>query len=126
MGASRILYRGIEKALKEQDESLEHKRKKIEALFIRSIPDIPEGMVREMFAYYLSRTGGSVENLRNLAYHLIDVADLFAGEYDTRNNPLDDDEWRVIRDFTNNHAQDIDDDILTYVMQLVIENGAFD
>ncbi len=126
MSASRILYRGIEKALKEQDESLEKKRKKIEDLFIRSVPDVPAGMVSQMFVYYLSRTGGSVENLRNLAYHLIDVADLFAGEYDTRNNPLDEEEWRAIRDFTNNYAQDIDEDILTYVMQLVIENGAFD
>lgn len=126
MGISRILYRGIEKALKDPEESLEVKRKKIEDLFVRSVPDVPVGMVKELFAYYLTRTGGSVENLKNLAYHLVDVADLFSGEYDTRNNPLDEGEWRMIRDLTNAYAQDIDEDVLTYVMQLVIENGAFD
>ncbi len=126
MSLSRVLYRGIEKALKDPGESLEVKRKKIEDLFVSSVPDIPSAMAGELFSYYLTRTGGDVENLRNLAYHLVDVADLFGGEYDSRNDPIDDGEWRMIKEFTTAYAEDIDEEVLTYVMQLVIEKGAFD
>lgn len=126
MGISRVLYRGIEKALKDREEPLESKRNKIRDLFTAAVPDIPENMAKELFAYYLTRTGDSVENLRNLAYHLVDVADLFSEDYDTRNNPLDEGEWRMIRDLTNAYAVNIEEDILTYVMRLVIANGAFD
>ncbi len=122
MNSSRILYRGIEKALKGTD-SVEEKRKRIEDLFVRSLITLPKGMGKDLFGYYLTRTGKSVENLRNLAYHLIDVVDLFNGEYDEKNDPVDEGEWIVIRDLTNAYAVDIEEDILTSVMALVVEKG---
>ncbi len=126
MGASRILYRGIEKALKDPDVALEEKRKKIEDLFISCLVTVPKSMGRDLFAYYLTRTGKTEENLRNLAYHLVDVADLFDEEYDSKNDPLDEGEWVMIKELTNAYAAEIEDDVLTYVMRLVIEKGVFD
>ncbi len=129
MSSARILYRGIEKALK-GDVPLEEKRKKIQDLFVRSLVTLPEGpskqMGKDLFGYYVSRTGPSVENLRNLAYHLVDVVELFNGAYDTRNDPLDEGEWRFIKDLVNVYAVDMEEDILTYVMALIVEKGYFE
>ena len=122
MSSSRILYRGIEKALK-GPESIEDKRKKIEELFIAALITIPGSMGRDLYGYYLTRTGKTEENLRNLAYHLVDVVDLFNEEYNTKADPLDAGEWTVIGELTNAYAVEIEDDILTYVMALIVEKG---
>jgi len=124
MSSSRILYRGIERVLKGK-EPVEEEKKKIANLFIQSLVTIPEGMGRDLFSYYLARTGKSEENLRNLAYHLVEVVDLFNGEYDDKNNPLDEGEWLIIRDLMNAYAAEIEEDILTYVMALIVEKGFF-
>ncbi len=122
MSSARILYLGIEKALK-GESSMEEKRKKIEDLFVRSLITLPKGMGKDLYGYYLTRTGKTVENLRNLAYHLVDVVELFNEAYDTKKDPLDEGEWTVIRDLVNAYAADIEEDILTYVMALVVEKG---
>ena len=127
MGASVVLYRGIEKTVNNREYSFDEKKDKIGDLFVKSGFMLPEDLMEDFFQFYLT-IGDPVSNsdgLRDLAYHLVDVLDLFSMDYDEVKDPLKLDEWITIKDLFSTYAADIDDDLLTYVMQFAIEKGAF-
>ena len=144
MGASVVLYRGIEKTINSRDRSrpvptidgpdpiLEDMKDKIGDLFIKSGFMLPEELMEDLYQFYLDTGIGSGSNdilepnqLRELAYHLVDVIDLFDMDYDDAKDPIKLDEWITIKDLVSSYAADIDDDLLTYIMQFAIEKGAF-
>jgi len=132
MGASVVLYRGIEKTINNQEINFDGKKDRITDLFVKSGFMLPEELMEDLFQYYLEIAWGSAagkitepEQLRELAYHLVDVIDLFDMDYDSGKDPLVLDEWVTIKNLISNYAEDVDDDLLTYVMQLAIEKGAF-
>ena len=139
MGASQTLYRGIEKIINSRDRSrpvptidgsdpnLKDKKDKIGDLFIKSGFMLPEDLLEDLYQFYID-SGDPVtdsDHLRDLAYHLVDVIDLFDMDYDNIKDPVKLEEWIVIKDLFSAYAADIDDDLLTYVMQYAIEKGAF-
>ena len=132
MGASVVLYRGIEKTINNQDINFDEKKDRIADFFVKSGFMLPEELMEDLFQYYLeiamvSEAGeiSEPDQLRDLAYHLVDVIDLFDMDYDAVKDPLVLDEWITIKNLFSNYAEDIDDDLLTYIMQLAIEKGAF-
>ncbi len=128
MGASVVLYRGIEKTVGNIESSFEDKKNMIEDLFIKSGFMVPDDLLEDLFQFYDDRgdlKDLSDDSLRNLAYHLVDVIDLFSMDYDSVKDPVKLDEWINIRNLFSAYADDIDDELLTYVMQLAIEKGAF-
>lgn len=132
MGASVTLYRGIEKTIKNMDSSLDDKKDTIADLFIKSGFMLPGDLMEDLYQYYLDIGWGTdkkeiskPDELRELGYHLVDVIDLFDMDYDENKNPLVLDEWITIKNLFATYAGDIEDDLLTYIMQLVIEKGAF-
>ena len=139
MGASQTLYRGIEKIINSRDRSrpvptidgsdpnLKDKKDKIGDLFIKSGFMLPEDLLEDLYQFYID-SGDPVtdsDHLRDLAYHLVDVIDLFDMDYDNIKDPVKLEEWIVIKDLFSAYAADIDDDLLTYIMQFAIEKGAF-
>jgi len=151
MGASVVLYRGIEKTINSRGKAclastidgsdpaineyvpvIEEMKDKIGDLFIKSGFMLPEDLMEDLYQYYLDTGIGSGSNdilepnqLRELAYHLVDVIDLFDMDYDEAEDPLVLDEWVTIKNLFSSYAEDIDDDLLTYVMRYAIEKGAF-
>ncbi|MDA3939556.1 MAG: hypothetical protein PF693_09630 [Spirochaetia bacterium] len=132
MGASVVLYRGIEKTIKNMDSSLDDKKDKIADLFIKSGFMLSADFMEDLYQYYLEIGWGSENNeisnpdqLRELGYHLVDVIDLFDMDYDENKDPLVLDEWITIKNLVSTYAEDIDDDLLTYIMQFAVEKGAF-
>ena len=132
MGASVVLYRGIEKTINKQDINLEEQKDIIADLFIKSGFMLPEDLMEDLYQFYLDTGTGSgssiiskPDQLRELAYHLVDVIDLFDMDYDEKKDPLVVEEWVTIKNLFSNYADDIDDELLTYIMQLAIEKGAF-
>ncbi len=132
MGASVVLYRGIEKTINNQDINLEEMKNKIADLFVKSGFMLPVDLMEDLFQFYLDTGTVSGSNnitepdqLRELAYHLVDVLDLFDMDYDEKKDPLLMDEWVTIKNLFSNYADDIDDDLLIYIMQFAIEKGAF-
>jgi len=132
MGASVVLYRGIEKTINNQELNLEEKKDKIADLFIKSGFMLPEDLMEDLYQFYLDTGRGErpfaptdSESLRDLAYHLVDVLDLFDMDYDEKKDPLVLDEWLTIKNLFSNYADDIEDDLLTYIMRFAIEKGAF-
>lgn len=137
MGASVVLYRGIEKIINSRGErpfasTIEEMKNKIADLFIKSGFMLPEDLMEDLFQFYLDTGTGSGSNnitepdqLRELAYHLVDVLDLFDMDYDEKKDPLIMDEWVTIKTLFSSYSDDIADDLLTYIMQFAIEKGAF-
>jgi hypothetical protein len=132
MGASVVLYRGIEKTINNQVINFDEKKDKIADLFIKSGFMLPEELMEDLYLYYLESAWGTgskeitePDQLRDLAYHLVDVIDLFDMDYDEGKNPLVLDEWKSIKNLFSSYADDIDDELLTYVMQFAIGKGAF-
>ncbi len=132
MGASVVLYRGIEKTINKQDINLEEQKDIIVDLFIKSGFMLPEDLMEDLYQFYLDTGTGSgssiiskPDQLRELAYHLVDVIDLFDMDYDEKKDPLVVEEWVTIKNLFSNYADDIDDELLTYIMQFAIEKGAF-
>ncbi|RKX87665.1 MAG: hypothetical protein DRP58_02330 [Spirochaetes bacterium] len=132
MGASVVLYRGIEKTIKNMESSMENKKDTIADLFVKSGFMLPEDLVEDLYQYYLDTGWGSDTNdisepdqLRELGYHLVDVIDLFDMDYDEKKDPLVLEEWITIKNMFSTYADDIEDDLLTYVMQFAIAKGAF-
>ncbi len=123
-----VLYRGIEKTVSNIEEGFEEKKNKIGDLFIKSGFMVPDDLLEDLFQFYIDR--GDLQDLnddslRNFAYHLVDVIDLFSMDYDLAKDSLELDEWVTLRNLFSTYSDDIDDDLLTYVMQLAIEKGAF-
>lgn len=143
MGVSAILYRGIEKIINNRDGSqsasaIDDKKNKIGDLFIKSGSLLPEDLMEDLCHFYIDSGSDTVhrdrnphtyasdsDSLRNFAYHLVDVLDLLSMDYDEVKDPLKLDEWIAIKDLFSSYAADIDDELLTYVMRLAIEKGAF-
>lgn len=132
MGASVVLYRGIEKTISDKNSSIDEKKDKIADLFVKSGFMLPGDLMEDLYQYYLDTGIGSgssdIENtdqLRELAYHLVDVIDLFDMDYDDKKDPLVLDEWVAIKNLFSTYAEDIEDDLLTYLMQFAIAKGAF-
>ena len=137
MGASVVLYRGIEKIINSKGGSqpaptIDEKKDKMADLFIKSGFMLPDELMEDLYLYYIEIAWGSESNeitepdqLRELGYHLVDVIDLFDMDYDDVKDPLVVDEWVTIKNLFSSYAEDIDDDLLTYVMSLALEKGAF-
>ena len=132
MGASVVLYRGIEKTINNQENNFEEKIDMIGDLFTQSGFMLPEDLMEDLYQFYLDPGRGErpfaptdSNSLRNLGYHLVDVIDLFDMDYDNAKDSIKLDEWITIKDLVSSYAADIDDELLTYVMQFAIEKGAF-
>ena len=132
MGASVVLYRGIEKTINNQNSNIDEMKDKIADLFIQSGFMLPGDLMEDLYEYYLDSGIGSgsknitdSDQLRELAYHLVDVIDLFDMDYDESKDPLVLDEWVTVKTLFSSYADDIDDELLTYIMQFAIEKGAF-
>ena len=137
MGASVVLYRGIEKTINSRDRSrpvptIDDMKDRIGDLFTQSGFMLPGELMEDLYQFYLDTGIGSGSDdvlepnqLRDLAYHLVDVIDLFDMDYDESKDPIKLDEWVTIKDLFSTYAADIDDELLTYVMQFAIEKGAF-
>jgi len=132
MGASVVLYRGIEKTINNQNSNIDEMKDKIADLFIQSGFMLPGDLMEDLYEYYLESGIGSgskdikdPDQLRELAYHLVDVIDLFDMDYDENKDPLVLDEWVTVKTLFSSYADDIDDELLTYIMQFAIGKGAF-
>ena len=128
MGGAAVLYRGIEKTIGNFESSFEDKKNKIGDLFVKSGFMVPGDLMEDLFQFYLEKgyvIDQNMDSLRDFAYHLVDVIDLFSMDYDSAKDPVNLDEWVLIRNLFSSYADGIDDDLLTYIMQLALEKGAF-
>ena len=90
----------------------------LERRFLRYLPGVPQELGQELFSHCYARwEEGSGELIFG------DVLDLMQQQYDEENDPLSKEDWETIREIVSTYAVDLDMDLVTYIMQLVVERG---
>lgn len=103
-----------------QDEQVDLVR----TAFVGMLSGLPEQMpqdIYELMAERLVERCGQ-EIYLDSARYLADIADLFALQYDERNDPIHPDDWRLIGEIVNDYALDLDMPTINYVMRLVVDH----
>ncbi|TVR72094.1 MAG: hypothetical protein EA427_03620 [Spirochaetaceae bacterium] len=94
----------------------------LEELFLRHLPRLPRGIGLELYRHATqSDRGTDRDQLHQL---LADMVDLLWMEYDDEANPLTREDWEVLRDLIDEHAQELDLNLVQYVMERVVSNRA--
>ena len=93
----------------------------LKELFTKSMGQ-PEDLSLDLFDHVLDRK--DLEDSHVVRFS--DIVDLFQMNYDAGFNNLEINDWRYVKDLVNGWAMEMDMDIVTYVMQNVVDAGAFD
>lgn len=91
------------------------------AALMKSRLPVPDIMAEDLAEYVLE-----IEDPDRSMNVAVDICDLFNDNLDPANTVLEPDDWVFIRDQTNASADEMDLDIVTTVMQLALDNGAFE
>ena len=105
---------------KYQYECTEEFLKELEELFKKAL-GLPEDFSSELMDYCYP--GSEVDD--KYFDKLADMVDIFNMEYDENVDTLEKEDWIYLKDLVNSWALDMDMDLVTYVMQLVVSAGVF-
>jgi hypothetical protein len=124
MNASERFYRTLDKlGGKGLDVTVEAAR----GAFSRAAGNIPEDLLDAVFLRFLdtfNRSGRAETDFVEEAYSLGGYIDLFQMDYSGADHPLRPEDWRFLREEISACAGELDLDILTYIMQQILEHGA--
>lgn len=100
----------------------EHRQQELENLFLRSIPAGPRGFGLEIFSWAVqSERSRDPDQLHQL---LADLVDLLWMQYDDEADPLEHDDWAMLRDVVDEHAQELELTLVQYIMERVLAHKA--
>lgn len=92
----------------------------LEDLFVASVRQVPEQMARDLAAHGSASRPEQDDRLQLLA----DMVDLLHQQYDEQADPLTTEDWAVLRDVVDEHAVDLDMELVQYVMERVVSHHA--
>ncbi len=101
-------------------ECTEDFMKELEDLFIRALGQ-PDEFSSELLDYCFPGCQTDDKYFDKLA----DMVDIFNLDYDETVDRLEEEDWTYLKDLVNSWALDMDMDVVTYVMQLVVSAGVF-
>ena len=112
-------YRGLKKIKKSYyaDKST-NVENEIKYLLYKNV-DISDSICDDLYFKYC----GNSDNIFDSAITLSDIVDLFNSEYDEANDPLEEDDWVYVRNIVNACADEMDLEIVTYIMRLIVDKG---
>lgn len=84
------------------------------------IAAVPSGMAEEMAEFYLPEPVDE-----DAVFKSEEILELLSGSWTSENSVLEDDDWDFLREQVNAWALEMDMDVVTDVMQAVVENGGF-
>jgi len=93
--------------------------------FLGMMSGLPGEMAEEIFELVADQINARSDQSTPFideAKYLADVADLFALQYDEKNDPIHADDWRLIGEIVNDYAFDLDMTTVNYVMALVVDH----
>ena len=92
----------------------------LQELFVKALGQ-PEDFSLELMEYCCP---GNLPEDRHFD-KLADMVDLFQMDYDESFDRLEQEDWAYLKELVNSWAMDMDMDIVTYIMQLVVDAGEF-
>lgn len=124
MRHAKNMTRAILEALKNIElntQKLEEARAFARRTFDKSLPrGIPAALAGDLFDWVWDEAAN--QKRPELAG---DILDLFAMDYDELGKPLTKEDWDTVNDLVSPYDQDLDMDLLQYLMVQVVENGIF-
>lgn len=111
-------------ALKESTlapQKIDEARSFARKIFDKSLPrGLPTSLSGDLFDWVWDEAAN--QNRPELAG---DVLDLFGMDYDELAKPLNKGDWEIVSDLVAQYDQDLDMELLQYLMIQVVENGIF-
>ena len=108
-----------------RDATRDQQIEMVRSAFVGMMSGFPDHMAEELFEAVTDRlderTSGSAVFFDEARY-FADVADLFALQYDEKNDPIHPDDWKLIGEIVNEYAVDLDMPTVNYVMTLVVDH----
>jgi hypothetical protein len=100
----------------------------VREVFFAALRDLPENMMHDLFNFYVAlhyekKDQDKDRDVYGFADHLGAVIDLFNREYDEANGPLSQQEWLTVKELSDEYAEEIDLETLTYIMNLLLSAG---
>jgi hypothetical protein len=123
MLSSGLLFRRLEQILASGSDS-ERKVTECHEAFIRLGDIEPEDLAEDLFSFFrdhIERDGTSVECMRGL----VTLADIWRQEYDPSADALETAAWEFLRDSVSAYGEEIDMDLLNYLVKIMVEKGLF-
>jgi hypothetical protein len=125
--ASERYQRDVRKALTALREGTEDQRRaRVAPLVLPYVGHMPKLQREELWDWYVDRYSGGdprFPDVMSLSVRLGVIIDVFDRAYDARRTPLDDDEWELVRHLANEGSPEMPMDTLSYVMQLLMDQG---
>jgi hypothetical protein len=92
-------------------------------MFFEHLRAMPNDLLSDIFMDFLERYSkdGETGRARAIAW-LSGIASLFSGEYD--GTPFSSEDWESLRESVSANAGDMDIDLLTEIMSLILEHDA--
>ena len=117
------ITRGITKPYRGFDGS--HAARKLGESFVSCVPYIPENLKYDVAAYFRGAyaPNETMDEINTVASKLLDVVFLFEREYERAEATFSESDWAYIRDIVSEFAIELDQEVLTYVMQQVVSRG---
>ena len=110
-------------------EGLETTVEAVRSAFTQAMAGLPEGMIEELYLNFLDsfgKTGRPEAEFMDHAERLGLFVDLFHQELDERSFGASPEELRFIRDLVNSYADELDMNMVTAIMTLLIDKRVFD
>ncbi|WP_319560211.1 hypothetical protein [Marispirochaeta sp.] len=125
MDADRF-YRRMLKTVKENADT-EERLDRIRDAFVDALPLLPGEMGIDLFwevSEFLNlREQTGRDDFLQSAVILTQVVELFREEFGATEGEFPDGLWEIVRDCVNDYALELDEDLLNYLMGLVLDHG---
>lgn len=119
MDISKIYSKRIGKIFKaNHDKDLSFFKDEFKPVFIDCMRDLPEDIAEEMFNKFVIY---SERDFKDGLYNLINLFELFEENYDIENDPFSKEEWDYIKLIVNDCSDDIDMEVIKYIMQVLLD-----
>jgi hypothetical protein len=101
-------------------------RGEIERAFHTCMNTFPESMRVDLFEYFSDPAAGEGSDREAIfasADRLQRVVELFEENYEVGDDEFSDADWDAVKQAVDDHAVDLDTDLITYVMRFVVKRG---
>ena len=109
-----------------KDKPKERLLAEVRDVYLAYLDNLPMNMRHDLFNFFVEtyyRTKNKHQDIFEFAEHLGGLIDLFNREYDDPNATMSDREWIAVRNLTDEFADDLDIETLTYVMNQLLSGG---
>ena len=90
-----------------------------EEMFQAHLRHLPQPFVGELFAYGIQQVEQESADISIFG----ELIDLLWQDYDDRNDPLTAEDWSILRDLVDEHAIDLDMQLVQYIMERIVAHG---